>query len=254
MASPGGGTATKKVAGKPAPAPPPREHHELHLYPGEKRLFFVVDGKLVLDVEAWGGPPSPIPKRPGEPFGADPTLAGRFRIGWIGRYQTASWGWSKIRWGTRIKLNPADDKDLLYESSPGRWPSVRRKTGLTRDDVRGRYEQLYHQVNRIPATWVFNDFGPIAVRYYEDRNRNHRQDANEPLSGEMFHTTPDNEADRTSGLYTSHGCIHLRPADRDLLLGQDAFKVGTLLVIHNYGETSGVPKTTTTSPAPGTGR
>jgi hypothetical protein len=137
------------------------EHRELHLYPGEKRLLFVVDAKLVVAVEAWGGPRFPVPKRPGEPFGATPTPAGRFRIGWIGPYRTPSWRWSKIRWGSRLARKPSDDTDVLFEQSPGRWKSVWRKTSLSRNDVETRYFLLYG-LRGLPPTWLFNDFGPIA--------------------------------------------------------------------------------------------
>jgi len=46
---------------------------------------------------------------------------------------------------------------------------------------------------------LFNDFGPVAVRYFRDDNHNRRLDGKEYLSGEMFHTTPDNEAQAARG-------------------------------------------------------
>jgi hypothetical protein len=219
-----------------------REQKELHLYPGEKRLIYVVNAKLVSDVEAWGGPAIELPKRRGEPFGAEPTTAGRYRVGWIGRYQTSSWGYSKIRWGTRLKPHPTDSEDVLYEASVGRWLSVKRLTLATRGQIKTRYKELYGSFE-LPKTWVFNDFGPVAIRYYPDLNNNRRQDPNEPLSGQMFHTTVESEAKHGAALYPSHGCIHLRPMDRDTLLKKlHAFDKGTLIVIHRYDETSGLSK------------
>jgi hypothetical protein len=93
-----------------------------------------------------------------------------------------------------------------------------------------------------PDRWRLNPFGPIAIRYYVDRNDNRRRDADEPLSGEMFHTTVENEADSDQRLFPSHGCIHLRPIDRDALRDQGAFELGTLVVIHQYGEVAVVPR------------
>ena len=220
-----------------------REHKELHFFPGDKRLFLAVDSKLVIDIEAWGGPRFAQRPRPGEPFGATPTPSGRFRIDRLEAYRTNSWGWSKLSWGTRIAAHPTDDHDLVYEAGPGRWRSVRQKTGNAREDVIRRYAELYG-IEKVPPTWVFNDFGPVAVRFYADRNNNRKRDANEPLQGEMIHTTPDNEAEGgpDTKLYESHGCVHIRPFDRERMLAIDAFHRGTLLVIHDYEESSGLKR------------
>jgi hypothetical protein len=92
----------------------------------------------------------------------------------------------------------------------------------------------------LPDKWVFNDFGPFAVRYFVDKNRNHRRDRNEALSGEMIHTTPQNEAEVSRGLkvgmHPSHGCIHVDPIDRDRLHSAGAFDRGIDLLIHGYNE------------------
>jgi len=88
---------------------------------------------------------------------------------------------------------------------------------------------------------VFNDFGPYALRYFKDRNRNRTLDAGEALMGEMIHTTPEDEAHSERGmtlaLQHSHGCIHVRPADRELMLRAGAFRPGTLLIVHKGQET-----------------
>lgn len=101
---------------------------------------------------------------------------------------------------------------------------------------RGSYE--------LPEKWIFNDFGELAVRYYEDKNKNRKLDGNERLSGQMIHTTPRNEAqsDRFAGdpskvaLSESHGCIHIRPMDRREFSKQGAFRKGMTLIIHSYDE------------------
>jgi hypothetical protein len=222
-------------------AEPKRDTQQLHFFPGEKRILFVVDGQVDLDVEAWGGPEFPKRKRPGEKFGESPTTPGRFRVGWIGPYVTPTWPFSGIPWGARLKPHPSMRDDLLYEASPGRWRSVRQKIGKTRGQVEAQLQALY-PAGQLPDRWVLNDFGPVAIRFFEDLNNDGKRNANEPLSGEMFHTTPDNEADPSLPLFQSHACIHLRPSDRDRLMGHKAFKMGILIVIHHYGETSGVPR------------
>jgi hypothetical protein len=87
----------------------------------------------------------------------------------------------------------------------------------------------------VPATWVFNDFGPLAIRFFKDTNHNGILDQNEKLSGEMIHTTPKNEAQyrrhQPVTLEESHGCIHIAPRDRDQLNLMGAFTRGTPLVI-----------------------
>ncbi len=102
------------------------------------------------------------------------------------------------------------------------------------------YHGLYGHDSGIPDRWVFNDFGPFAVRYFVDKNRNHKRDRNEPLSGEMIHTTADNEAEVSQGsrasLLPSHGCIHVDPIDRERLHAAGAFERGTDLLIHGYNE------------------
>ena len=88
----------------------------------------------------------------------------------------------------------------------------------------------------MPDTWVFNDFGPYAVRYFRDDNRNRKLDPGERLKGEMIHTTPDNEAQEAQNqpvqLIPSHGCVHIKPADRDRFLNLRASTPGYLFVVH----------------------
>ena len=142
-------------------------------------------------------------------------------------------------------------KFVLYKGGTGanRWLRVDELIpGMDAQKVRSEYKLLYdlnsriHDANGdgIPDTWVFNEFGPIAIRYFRDRNRNRKLDAGESRMGEMIHTTPENEAQTVQGqpveLDTSHGCIHIKPSDRDLLLRLRAFAKGSLLVVHGPSE------------------
>ena len=78
--------------------------------------------------------------------------------------------------------------------------------------------------------------------FFKDLNNNLKldKDKGERLSGEMIHTTPKNEAQAATGkavkLMPSHGCIHIKPQDRNALLGMNAFKSGTIFVVHKYSE------------------
>ncbi len=97
--------------------------------------------------------------------------------------------------------------------------------------------ELYNR-NGVPATWVFNDFGPLAIRWFKDLNGNRKLDKNERLSGQMFHTTAENEAQHARRarlqMVPSHGCIHLKPQDRETLFVIGAFKPGTTFIVHPY--------------------
>jgi hypothetical protein len=222
---------------------------ELHFYPGDKRLIFFVGGSSAMEAEAWGGPVEELPAGAGEKFGAGPTDAGSFVISGPVRYRTDTWTWSKIPWGARLKYHPHDFEDLLYEVG-GRWRSVRQETGLRRANIARRYNELYGAGYRIPDRWLFNDFGPMAIRYFRDTNHNRRLDGNERLEGEMFHTTaeseaedavfrtqhPDAKTDPPITMFESHGCIHLKTYERDNLLARGAFKSGMTLIIHKYDE------------------
>lgn len=129
--------------------------------------------------------------------------------------------------------------DVWYELRNKNWGSIKADYGISRTQIIEEYYRLYGEL-KIPEVWVFNDFGPIAIRYFEDKNNNRRLDGNEKLSGEMIHTTPDDEAATRGGraftLSESHGCVHIRPADRLRLTGAGVFEIGTPFVVHSYSE------------------
>ena len=224
-------------------------HTAANIVPGTKNtsiggglLVFLKDGKEAFRSEAWGGPSNKISIN--NEMDISPTPAGKYVIGPVMRYHTPSWKFSKIRWGTAIKDSDAErslsDKkktDVWYMLSNGKWASILKDFGITRKDIIVKHYQLYG-VDRLPKTWVFNEFGPIAIRYFIDLNKNKKLDKNEKLEGSMFHTTAENEAETTRGmkisLVPSHGCIHLIPADRGKLISIDAFKEGMDLIIHPY--------------------
>jgi hypothetical protein len=127
-------------------------------------------------------------------------------------------------------------------------PVTERIPGITLEQIQEYYVALFgpghaHDSNgdHVPDEWVFNDFGPWAVRYFVDKNHDKKLDAGESLSGEMIHTTPDTEGQVAQGkaaeLVPSHGCIHVSPLDRDRFHAAGAFDRGLDLIIHRYDET-----------------
>jgi hypothetical protein len=221
---------------------------QLHFFPGPKTLLWIVGKKIAAEAEAWGGVKAikGVHYRGMKPR---PTTPGSYVVSGVGPYRTNSWDTSKIRWGTPLRVAPDGDHVLYQRSSfPEQWRRVDRAIpGVTLDDIRDYFFALWGDNKRydsngdgIPDVWVFNDFGPWAVRYFADPNRNRKLDGKEYELGEMIHTTPKTEAntDRNQPvpLDASHGCIHVRPLDRDRFRKIGAFNAGTLFVVHDTGE------------------
>jgi hypothetical protein len=226
---------------------------QIHFFPTPKSLIWTVGKKIMLEVEAWGGikgvrhhhfPHDPVDSgmRP------RPTTPGSYVISGWGPYRTRSWDFSRIRWGTELRLDETR-QHLLYKtdtlSQP--WRPVESIIPLATlayvrrlfSDTWGGNRRYDRNGDGIPDVWVLNDFGPMAINYFRDPNRNRKLDAGEKIMGEMIHTMPDNEGQTDQGkpveMQFSHGCIHVRPADLGRLVGQGAFKVGELIVVHEPG-------------------
>jgi hypothetical protein len=219
----------------------------LHFFPGDGSIIWMVDGRIVLRSNAWGGE-SPDPTIHYRVMPPRRTTPGKYVIHSYGPYRTNTWPMSRIQWGTKLKLSPKGD--VMFETGERRrrWMRVEdRIPHATTSKIQQFYFSMYgndrrHDSNgdHVPDIWVFNDFGPKAVRYFKDKNHNKKLDPGESLSGEMIHTTPKNEGQASTGapvtLEASHGCIHVAPADRDRLHAAGAFRSGTDLVIHGYDE------------------
>jgi hypothetical protein len=210
----------------------------------------VVDGKPVLKAEAWGGA-APVPGFTYRVMSPRQTTPGRYVIHSYGAYTTRTWESSKIAWGTKLTVDHSvHPPRLMYETSlqNPRWrPVTDLVPWATLSRVMAEFASLFGPNRRydrdgdgIPDVWVFNDFGAKAVRCYRDKNHNKKLDAGESLMGEMFHTTPENEAQAGTGrpvvLEESHGCIHISPERRDRLHAADAFARGTDFIVHPYTE------------------
>ena len=224
----------------------------LDLYPGDKLLVVTDPSGGVTTAVAWGGPAKEQLARPGEPFGAGPTDPGEYVVWGIEPHHTTrKWPFSKIPWGAPLEVSPENPDDVLWQERLGRWRSLNALLGHKNATavVAGMYQRLYGR-RMVPPCWVFNDFGPRAVRYFIDSNKNGVWDRGDQMKGEMFHTTPDNEAeeavfrrdhpgwaaDPPVGMFESHGCIHMRPTEFGRLITAGAFTRGTRLTIHRYSE------------------
>jgi hypothetical protein len=210
---------------------------ELHFYPGQDLLILINQKKVLATCEAKGGP-SVTGSDPR--MHEEPTKAGVYTIVGIETYSTPTWPTSRIKWGTPLQDKGDRQNDVWYQMKGGRWASMLKDYKFSRDSIIQSYKRLYAK-SEVPPTWVFNDFGPIAIRWFEDMNGNGKLDGHEALSGQMFHTTPVNEAQAATkaevSLTSSHGCIHLKPFDRDRFIALKAFTKGTQFTVHRYDET-----------------
>jgi len=217
-----------------------------------------------------------------------PTRAGRFIIASIAQHTSESrWRYSTIPWGTPMRLNKQNFIELqvgghwrLLSTFPG-WGSYGKDPLKGFMELHDYYLSLLADVNgdfgrplntpfprdwdlALPTTWVFNDFGPTAVKYFVDYNHNRKLDRvarpgqrKEEILSDFLHTTPPDElayklAQQIPNHYKvrlldSHGCVHMDPAAMRQLVDRGVLRVGAQLEIHPYSE-AGLPPLTFTRP------
>lgn len=211
----------------------------LHFFPGPRVLIWRVNGKIVLRGEAWGGA-DPDPANPDPTMEPRRTTPGHYVVHSYAPYRTNTWAHSKLKWGTPLKVVSGEVYYATGKSGAGAWKKLNDLIpNMTPARLQKAHRILFGK-DVVPDTWVFNDFGPKAVRYFRDKNHNKKLDEGESLSGEMIHTTPDNEGQVVKGedvtLGFSHGCVHVNPIERDQFHAAGAFKRGTDFIVHKYTE------------------
>jgi hypothetical protein len=185
---------------------------------------------------------------------ADPTREGRYVIHSIDKYISNLYGkdWSGIKWGTPMRLK----NDIVQINLSGKWvdlskydrishwyygtTTIAQYEALIKKTVEAYHKKLYG-VEKVPDSWIFNDFGHKSIRYFKDLNSNFLFDqGKEDLMSDLLHTTPVDEANIKQGkpvlLSTSHGCIHVRPDDLDEIIQKGFVKKGQVICIHSYTE------------------
>ncbi|WP_443944863.1 hypothetical protein ACJVDH_18380 [Pedobacter sp. AW1-32] len=153
--------------------------------------------------------------------------------------------WSGLPWGTEMTLKG----DVTMVKHRGTWQKL---TGINSEFAKFKnrerelsqylkqsYFELYNK-NEFPTSWVFNDFGHISVKYFKDANGNWKMDGKESIMSDFIHTTPVDEASTARQLPVtlseSHGCIHVKPHELDIMIGNGYLKKGLRLEVHNYTE------------------
>lgn len=216
------------------------------------------------------------PREANDKTEATPTQTGRFVVASIGQHLSGSrWLFSTIPWGTPIRKNKQFNLEVQLN---GRWqllhelPAWREKyaafpAGATQVFVQEYIRLLKSlQVTKyglktqaempapwngdFPKTWMLNDFGPVAVKYFRDTNHNWKLDGKESIVSDFIHTTPFEELETQISkqikpivpmqLGESHGCIHFVPSVLQDWVARKILKVGASLEVHSY-QTASIP-------------
>lgn len=249
-----------------------RPHVRLVIYPGERveRHLEIKNGKavtvevLVGHIYVLGGhgesyPIAAGPKRAklDEASGhmAGPTHPGHYRLGVREHHTTKNWPSSTIPWGATLRKGA--DGEVEFSSDGTRWTKVTGPHGVTTEAQirmwrnmlaqkgahmdaaelrrlairRVRQAFLDEKGDLVVNVWLKNDFGVWSWRLH-DLGSKHR-------NAYFIHTTPDNEAADAAGraffLGQSHGCIHVRPKDRNEMMERGYLKPGTRVDVKRYG-------------------
>jgi hypothetical protein len=226
---------------------------KLMFFPGERMAGSTVEGTIYViggkgeKIKAAGGEAEARPDRGGHTV--DPTPAGNYILGPRKHVVTASWPKSVIPWGAALRMNA--DGEVEFEAPQGKWRLATGPKGEVthammafqqrdKPKVRPRLDKVIHRVRKIfidlktnklrSSTWKLNDFGRWGW--------NLRQNGHD--TAYYVHTTPDDEQateqHKAVLLANSHGCIHLKPKDRELLYNAGYLKEGVPFEVRPYSE------------------
>jgi hypothetical protein len=228
----------------------------LVFFPGERlsgtRLLgtiYVIGGHGEA-IPATGGPAvaGKNPKDGGHTF--EPTPAGIYSLGPKKHVIAPSWTTSAIPWGATLRINKDGEVEYQDDSGKGGWHLVTGPKGVLTQahfDFKRRSGVHITMAEAITTvrnalidtatlklrmtTWEFNDFG----RWGWNLRRGGKPTAY------FVHTTPDDERTTAEGkavfLANSHGCIHIRPNDRDDFIGKGYLNEGVEFDVRPYSET-----------------
>jgi hypothetical protein len=207
-------------------------------------IYVVVGGQTVAHFTACGGPRRGSPDR-GHTAGQTP--AGNYTLGPRHHHVTKNWPNSCIPWGASIRR--AVNGEVEFDDGSGWKPAtgdgapmnmaIIRSNVLARlpvpppEDIREAARQAFAARPSDPngplvTIWRRNDFGIWAF------NLRH-QGKGTPY---YIHTTPEDERDAANGrafsLAQSHGCIHIRPNDRDTMMEEGYLDAGIHIEVRDY--------------------
>ncbi|WDF53946.1 hypothetical protein [Mucilaginibacter sp. KACC 22063] len=222
----------------------------------------------IKEYDAHGGPQKKVHSK--HDYTATPTDSGRFVIHTIEKHisKLRYFWFSAIPWGAGLR----NINDVIYVdvNNNNHWVKltsivpqwINQKNHYTEKNVADELKRQWYSLNippdkssaimdnrELPDKWLFSDFGHISVKYFKDFNHDGIMNGKESVMNDFIHTTPDNEAvtsynlRRTASqrpfpvtLPESHGCIHVKPTDIDIMIGAGYLKKGQGIVVHNYAD------------------
>jgi hypothetical protein len=172
------------------------------------------------------------------------TPAGHYVLGHQEHHTTQNWPMSVIPWGAPLREHGGE---IQYQIG-GHWVDATGAHGrvthaavlwVRRSGVHLPFAQIVKEVRELPqfrlpdgslkSSWDLNDFGKWSWNLLKNGVR----------SAYYIHTTPDDElataAHKGFLLSQSHGCIHIRPSNRDEMMSKGYLKAGVEVEIKPYG-------------------
>lgn len=229
----------------------------LVIYPGERigpegypvGTLYILNGAEERYDAVGGPPPGKGEKGPGG-HSAGETPAGIYELAAAEHHVTSNWPKSVVPWGAPIR----EEKGVIQYQVNGRWIAATGPNGTVYRAYQ-RWELNSGNLNPNPkaleakARNVFIDdvTGKIITKY--DRNDFGLWSWNMTIKGKRtaiyIHTTPNSEWATSVGLKAflpqSHGCVHIRPVDRDAMVAKGYLKRGVAVEVKKYGEVGPPP-------------
>jgi hypothetical protein len=225
----------------------PGERVRLVVFPGEGKNrkgvtvghIYVKPGNDVFEVA--GGPVGGGASEMGG-HTVDATPTGTYVLDHAEHHVTSNWPSSVVPWGAPIRER---DEVVEYQVG-GRWVAAsgpkgsvtaaiilwrHRSGGHVTVPIAGRLarELFYDADGHLVGEWKANDFGRWSWNLK-------RKGVRTPY---FIHTTPPDERatemNQPFELSASHGCLHIRPRDRDRMIERGYLRAGTEVEVARYG-------------------
>jgi hypothetical protein len=196
--------------------------------------IYVNDGNEKFEVA--GGPRTPV--RDGGGHTATRTPPGHYVLDRAEHHTTSGWPNSVVPWGARIR-----EVDEVVQFQVGdRWIDASGSLGKVTEAyllwyhrsnrrittaIASRYaRQMFYKDGVLMSQWLLNDFGQSSWNLKKNGAR----------TAFFIHTTPEDEAmgSRPFELTQSHGCLHIRPSDRDTMVNKGYLAKGVAVIVKRY--------------------
>lgn len=240
---------------------------QLVLFPGETtdsggttrgHIYCYLKQKLVAQIEACAGPPPGNESSGPGGHSAGATPYGNYVLGYLEHHSTINWPMSAVPWSAKLRVTTA--KEIEFSKDGGKtWLPATGLNGATTkasilfaERTEASTAQVEHRAPRplsaavkaeknaacrrifyngptLKPFYDLNDFGEWSWNLTQNAGRTQY----------YLHTTPDDEHATTAGqafsLTNSHGCVHVKPADRNAWKAKGYFKAGNPFFVAHYG-------------------